>query len=150
MKRALAGCGAALLLAACAVRAQEPGGASAPEGLLDFLQGHVKKLEAQDAEGAIANLHSKGKNRDKSVADLRAQLPRMPFTYRILDPRYIGTDGDLHYLRYRQQTRFDAKWKQASGAPGIEMDVVTIFGKEDGHWKIFDTYLFSQQPLVGE
>ncbi len=118
-----------------------------PIGLKEFMTSHMKLLEAQDVEGAIKNLHSKGKNRQKSITDLKAQLPQMAFHYESSDERYIGSDGDLYYVRYKQKTIFDEKWKQMSGSNGIVMDVITIFGKEDGNWKIYDTYMFSQEKI---
>lgn len=121
-----------------------------PEGLESFISAHLKLLESQDTDEVIANLHSKGKNREKSIQDMRTQLKQMPFKYELKSSTYIGTDGDLHYVRYRQRTLFDEKWKKMTSAIGIEMDVMTIFGKEDGKWKIFDTYMFSQEKLQGD
>jgi hypothetical protein len=112
-----------------------------------FLEQHCQALAAQDAEAAIANLHSRGKNREKSVRDLRSQLPRMNFKYKLDAIRYIGTDGEFHYVRYTQQTLFNDEWQAMTGAAGIEMECVTILAEEDGAWKIFDTYMFSQKKL---
>jgi hypothetical protein len=121
-----------------------------PDDLKSFMIQHIKLLEKQDVEGVIANLHSKGKNREKSVRDMTTQLKQMPFKYELKAQTYIGSDSEFHYVRYRQRTLFDEKWKKMTGGFGIEMDVLTIFGKEDGKWKIFDTYMFSQDKLIDE
>jgi len=114
-----------------------------------FLVSHFRSLEAQDVERAISHLHSKGKNREGSIQDLRTRLPVMAFKFELLSFNYIGSDGEFHYVRYKQLTLFDEKWREAFGVKGIELDCLTIVGTEVGMFKIYDTYLFGQKELKG-
>ena len=115
--------------------------------IVAFLNSHLKLLEQQEVEGSINNLHSKGKNRAKSIKDLRMKLPGMKFKYKIMESSYIGKDEEFHYIRYKQRTFFNEQWQKMAKVKGIEMDCITILGIEDGKYKIFDTYLFSQTKL---
>jgi hypothetical protein len=50
----------------------------------------------------------------------------MAFKYELMSFNYIGSDREFHYIRYKQFTLFDEKWRQAFGAQGIALEYLTF------------------------